>query len=137
MSCNVSVKRPSLVLNPLPKQLKQLFMYMNNCNKGVALAICLCIFSAGEYLPSAGAAPQNSADQWLDAHETCWDHMAPHRGGESFFFCPKAPWRRRRQRGGIKKSLNASSSNLNWSYYPHRSSELVSPVWGIFFIANR
>ena len=28
---------------------KHMFMYMNNWDKGVAPAICLCIFSAGEY----------------------------------------------------------------------------------------
>ena len=27
---------------------------------------------------------------------------------------------------------HATSSNLYWSYYPHRSRELVSPVCGIF-----
>ena len=32
-----------------------------------------------------------------------------------------------------KNQINhATSSNLYWSYYPHRSRELVSPVCGIF-----
>ena len=31
-----------------------------------------------------------------------------------------------------KKINNTTSSNLYWSYYPHRSKELVSPVCGIF-----
>ena len=36
---------------------KQLFMYMNNWDKGVAPAICPCIFGTGEYSLSAAAAP--------------------------------------------------------------------------------
>ena len=40
---------PSLLLDPLNQNCKQLVMYMNNWDKGVALAICPCIFSAGEY----------------------------------------------------------------------------------------
>ena len=32
-------------------------MYMNNWDKGVAPAICLCIYSAGDYILSAGASP--------------------------------------------------------------------------------
>ena len=35
---------------------KQVFMFMNNWDKGVAPAICPCILSAGEYWISAGAA---------------------------------------------------------------------------------
>ena len=55
------------------------------------------------------------------------------------FFMLKSPW----EGGGaypqiyltvIKKKKNhATSSNLYWFYYPHRSRELVSPVCRIFF----
>ena len=40
-----------------PKNCKQLFMYMNNWEKGVAPTICFCIFGTGEYSISAGAIP--------------------------------------------------------------------------------
>ena len=33
-----------------------------------------------------------------------------------------------------KKKHHATSSNLYWSFYPHRLRELVSPVWGIFVV---
>ena len=36
-----------------------------------------------------------------------------------------------------KKRLNASSSNLYRSYYPHPSRELVSPLFGIFYVINQ
>ena len=49
--------------------------------------------------------------------------------GPYVFFCPKAPWRGQRRRGGIKKCLKASWRQC---YYPHRSRELLSPVCGIF-----
>ena len=29
---------------------------------------------------------------------------------------------------------HATSSNLYWSYYPHRAREVVSPVCGIFLV---
>ena len=35
-----------------------------------------------------------------------------------------------------KKNNHATSSNLHWSYYPHRSRALVSPVRGIFLQAT-
>ena len=35
--------------NRVGQNCKQLVMYMNNWDKGVPSAICLCIFSAGEY----------------------------------------------------------------------------------------
>ena len=37
------------ITNRLPQNCKQLFMYMNKWDKGVAPAICPCILSAGEY----------------------------------------------------------------------------------------
>ena len=35
-----------------------------------------------------------------------------------------------------KKEKKTTSLNLYWSYYPHRSRELVSPVCGIFFVSH-
>ena len=43
--------------SPQKKQYKELFIYMNNWDKGMATAVCPCIFSASEFWKSAGAAP--------------------------------------------------------------------------------
>ena len=45
----------ALLMQYLPQNCKQWFMYINNWDKGVAPAICPCIFSTVEYLPTARA----------------------------------------------------------------------------------
>ena len=46
----------------------------------------------------------------------------------------KPPWQRRRGMGGGEGEATAISSNLFWSFYPHRSRGLVSPVCGNFLV---
>ena len=53
-----------------------------------------------------------------------WGKGRKKRSREFFFFTPPLE---------KKKKNQPTSSNLHWSYYPHRSRDFVSPVCGIFY----